>query len=94
MNKLLIGPMSALGQKQCQKPTLRSQSDFCRYGGKHVVNCQGSTDAFELSLLALILSKLVSSKVLNGRARQEEVCDEYLGRASRNSIRPQGFCGF
>ena len=36
--------MSAL----CQKRTLRSQSDFCRYGGKHVVGRQGSTDAFEL----------------------------------------------
>ncbi len=33
---------------KCQKRTLRSQSDFCRYGGKHVVGRQGSTDAFEL----------------------------------------------
>ena len=35
--------MSAIGTKR----TLCSQSDFCRYGGKHVVGRQGSTDAFE-----------------------------------------------
>ena len=33
---------------KCQKRTLCSQSDFCRYGRKHVVGRQGSTDAFEL----------------------------------------------